>query len=540
MLQAGAGFALKSGKSLGEKMRLSRSVRGQLPPLAWLLEIEGMPQNHRLHCGSSVFAGENGFVEGIWPGDLAAMDFAAAPEMFGSGASFTGDGWIIVPPSHTLEPVFSLRQGSRLLISNALPFLLAHSDDALDPAFPAYHRRLHQVLKGIAVSPIRIPTRRGAEICVHYYHNLRVGPDLSLTQEPKPAAPAFASFEQYRDYLLRTVQAALRNAADPRRGHAYKPIATASRGYDSPAGCSIARAAGCTEVITHGFARRAFGVVDPDSGEAVAEALGMDVKVIDRKAYLARADIEAPEAEFLCHGLEGADVNFLSFETLLRHRVLFSGFHGDTVWDRHKQPNGVIERGDTSGASMGEFRRRVDFFHIPVPFIGVLRHAEIKAIAETAPMRPFALDNDYDRPIPRRIAEEAGVPRDAFGMEKKAASMNFFGLNLGLDEPFADGSRQALRRFAAGWRPAPQQRLYLRANALVAYGVDFVRLVLKKTRIAIRLKVEAPIDSVLSTLDLATLDTPATVLALHWAMAAIVARYAAAASPADEPAEPLA
>jgi hypothetical protein len=38
----------------------------------------------------------------------------------------------------------------------------------------------------------------------------------------------------------------------------------------------------------------------------------------------------------------------------------------------------------------------------------------------------------------------------------------------------------------------------------------------------------------LSTLDLATLDTPATVMMLNWAMAAIVARYAAA-GPAPEP-----
>jgi hypothetical protein len=508
-------------------MSLRHSVRRRLPPLAWLLQIDGTPQNYQLFCGSSVVVGESGFVEGVWPGDLAAMDFASAAEMFGSGARFTGDDWIIVPPSHTLESVFSLRLGSRLLISNALPFLLAHSDDALDPGFSAYHSRFFQVLKGLAVGPIRIPSRNGAEICVHYHHNLRIGSDLGLTLEPKPAAPAFTSFEQYRDYLLSTVQSSLRNAADPQRARTYQPIATSSQGYDSPAACAIARAAGCTEVITHGFARRAFGVMDPDSGEAVATALGMNVTVIGRMAYLERTDIEAPEAEFLCHGLEGVDVNFLSFETLLEHRVLFTGFHGDAVWDRHKQPNDVIKRGDTSGASMGEFRRRVDFFHIPVPFIGVRRHAEIHAIGETAAMRPFALDNDYDRPIPRRIAEEAGVPRDAFGTAKKAVALVFFGLNIGLNEQLAAGSRKSVRSFAAGWRPTPLQRVRLWANAVVAQGVDFSRLVLKKTRIATRLKIDKPIEAILSTLDLATLDTPATVVTLHWALATVTARYAA-------------
>lgn len=515
-------------------MTLRNCVRPKLPALAWLLEIDGAPRNYQLHCGTSVVIGESGFFEGAWPGELAAMDFASSAEVFGSGATFTDDAWIVVPPSHTLEPVFSVRDGTRLLVSNALPFLLAHRNDGLDPGFSAYHNRLYQVLKGLSAFPIHIPSRKGAEICVHYYHNFRIGPDLALTAVAKPAAPHFTSFESYRAYLLSTIRGALDNAADPRRAHPYAPIATASQGYDSPAACAIARTAGCTEVITHGFARRAFGVRDPDSGADVAKALGMKVTVIDRDAYLQRDGIEAPEAEFLCHGLEGGDVNFLSFEPLLPRRVLFSGFHGDTVWNLHKRPNAVIDRGDSSGASMGEFRRRVDFFHIPVPFIGVLRHAEILAIAEAAPMRAFALGNDYDRPVPRRIAEEAGVPREAFGMAKKAVNVLFFDLNIGLHEQFAGGTHRALRKFAAAWRPAPLQRIRLLANALVASSVDLTRLVLKKTRLAIHLRIEKPVDSVLSALDLGTLDTPASVMVLHWAMAAMIGRYATAAA-APEP-----
>ena len=35
-------------------------------------------------------------------------------------------------------------------------------------------------------------------------------------------------------------------------------------------------------------------------------------------------------------------------------------------------------------------------------------------------MAPWRLGTSYDRPIPRRIAEAAGVPRQAFGQRKKA------------------------------------------------------------------------------------------------------------------------
>src|SRR3954466_9792948 len=113
-------------------MTLRHCTWPQLPPLAWLLDIDGAPQNYRLHCGSSVVIGESGFFEGAWPGALAAMDFAASAEVFGSGATFTGAAGSVVPPSHTLEPVFSVRDGTRLLVSNALPFLLAHRNDSLD------------------------------------------------------------------------------------------------------------------------------------------------------------------------------------------------------------------------------------------------------------------------------------------------------------------------------------------------------------------------------------------------------------------------
>jgi hypothetical protein len=40
-------------------------------------------------------------------------------------------------------------------------------------------------------------------------------------------------------------------------------------------------------------------------------------------------------------------------------------------------------------------------------------------------MAPWRLRNGYDRPIPRRIAEEAGVPRPAFGQSKMGSVVLF-------------------------------------------------------------------------------------------------------------------
>ncbi|MDQ7249554.1 hypothetical protein [Dongia sedimenti] len=523
-------------------MKLNVTVRETLPPLAWLLELDGAPERHRLFCGSSVILSEGAFFEGAWPGALAAMDFAEKPEAFGSGGVRTEAGWTIVPPSHTLESLFTCRDGTKLFISNALPFLLAHRGDGLDPTFLDYHRVFFDILGGLAHSPIRFPSRRCTEIRGYYYENLAIGADLAVTVAPKPRAPGFAAFADYRAYLAAVVEAVLDNAADPLRPNPYRPLATISQGYDSPACAALAREAGCREAVTHGTARRAFGVVDSDSGVEIAKALDMAVTVIDRGAYLERQGLVAPEAEFLCHGLEGTDVNYLAFEPKMRHCVLFTGCHGDTMWDKHKVPSDVIKRGDLDGGSLGEYRRRLDFIHLPLPYVGALRHHDVVAISNAPEMAPWSIGGDYDRPIPRRILEEAGVPRDAFGQAKKATSISFFGFLPGMHERLTGSSRRALEAFAVEWRPRFGARLRLRRNQAIAILVDWVRVAEKRLHPARRLGLEPRLDKALHILDTQNLDTPEAVRALHWSMGEMIKRYTiaeAAPDPALVPARPL-
>lgn len=506
-------------------MKLNVTVIAALPPLAWLLEIDGTPERHRLLCGSSVVLSETAFFEGAWPGALSAMDFTATPEAFGSGAKLTSEGWTIVAPSHTLESVFLCREGSKVFVSNALPFLLAHRDDALDPAFLDYHRVFFEILNGIDHSPIHFPSRRCKEIRGYYHDNLVIGPDLAITVKPKPLAPNFAAFADYRAYLARVLRAVFDNAADPARPHPYRPLATISQGYDSPACAALAREAGCRAAVTHGYARRAFGVMDSDSGEEIAKALGMAVTVVGRDAYLEREDRETPEAEFFSHGLEGTDVNTLGFEPQIRHSVFVTGFHGDVAWDKDAAPSRVIRRGDLVGGSLAEFRRRVDFVHVLLPFVGTLRHADLIAISNSAEMARYSVGGGYDRPIPRRIAEEAGVPRGAFGQAKKATSVAFFGFHPGLIDRLTPSTRRALEAFAAGWHPGLGARLRLRWNEAVTMLVGFVRLVEKKAGLARRLGLTAALEKILHILHTRHLDGPGAVMAFHWSMAEMVARY---------------
>jgi hypothetical protein len=73
----------------------------------------------------------------------------------------------------------------------------------------------------------------------------------------------------------------------------------------------------------------------------------------------------------------------------------------------------------TPGCALGEFRLRTGFLHFAPATIAAV-HAPLIHGWNTAPeMQPWSIGGDYDKPIARRIAEEAGVPRHLFGQEKK-------------------------------------------------------------------------------------------------------------------------
>jgi hypothetical protein len=130
--------------------------------------------------------------------------------------------------------------------------------------------------------------------------------------------------------------------------------------------------------------------------------------------------------EFLASGAGGGgDYPIAVLEPELRGTVFLTGYHGDAVWDRQHAASSSMVRKDDSGCSISEFRLRVGFFHLPVPFIGATRSESIWRISNSPEMASYSVGGYYDRPICRRLLEEAGVPRGAFGSQKKAAAIGF-------------------------------------------------------------------------------------------------------------------
>lgn len=75
---------------------------------------------------------------------------------------------------------------------------------------------------------------------------------------------------------------------------------------------------------------------------------------------------------------------------------------------------------------MAEFRLIKGVFHCPVPFWGITRVGDLRRISISKEMAPWSLGGNYDRPIARRIIEDAGVPRGNLPSKKNTALSSYF------------------------------------------------------------------------------------------------------------------
>ena len=403
-------------------MRFAYSVEPQLPALAWCARVERGHDVVQVRTGADVERFERFFAEGAWNGPLASGRLAAATVAMGSGAELAGDRVIFCAPTHTLERLWVVRRGASVHVSNSLPMVLADSGARLDPLYCRYRSDLRSVAHGLRRWVRKLPCLGGGEVEMVCHANLAVSRDARADTEEKPWAPSFPDWAAYRGFLSGALAALRENAGASERRRRYTLLASMSRGYDSPAGAALASEVGCDEAFSFrsGWALRDGSRVDDDSGAAIARTLGLRVHEIDVDAF-DHSRTFTP-AEFAALG-DTCDVQFAGLEELLPGRVLCTGFHGDGMWERtfpHVGPD-IVRDGMPTGSSLAELRLRVGFIHVPVPFIGCRRHAEIHAIGEAAEMRPWQLGGDYDRPIPRRILEERGVPRELFGQVKRGS-----------------------------------------------------------------------------------------------------------------------
>ena len=385
-----------------------------LPRLAWCASILLGDGQAVVRHGPWVETWDGGFCEGAWAGPFAKHEIDISTTLVGSGGRVNEEGFVFAAPTNTMQRLYSLRLPDRLLVSNSLVFLLAETGDSLDLNYPHYYYDfLRHKRRGLTRPTVTIPTAAGRRVALHHYINLLVRPDLSVVERPKNLSVAPVDYASYRALLADGVQAVFANAADSRRRHPYQPLVALSQGYDSPAAATLAVEAGC---------RDAFTVTSPpgnhEDGALVGAFLDLDTTTYDR--YRFRALPGLPEAEFCAATAFGRYVTLAGVADQLEQTLLLTGHPGDDIWTTDASlslpnlmaPTDVLVEG---GSSLGEFRLRVGFQWFPVAWIGATHRQEISRITHSSEMKAWWVPGKYNRPIPRRISEEAGVPRELFG-----------------------------------------------------------------------------------------------------------------------------
>ena len=426
-------------------LRIRSKVMQSWPPLAWVATCKpGEPSIDLVH-GSDVEVHDGWFGEIAWEGRFESADFDQVEHCFGSGGRIRGDQCVFVASASVLDRLhrFTSVDGGVSWVSNTLPGLMSLAALEADPRRTDYPQIFWTICRGVRQYERRVPMKTGAVDLV-YRNNLRWDGKL-LTEQPKPTnAIAPRSFGEYRDSLVALLGKLADNWGDPARRVRYDSIASVSTGYDSPTGAAIGKSIGLHEAVTITESRSGAS----DDGSAIANYLGLTCHRVARSAW---RDVRRCEPPFLASDAKGEDVYFAAAGSLLRRRVLLTGYGGTRVWGIGPKLSLDFERGDQSGLSHTEARLHAGYLHLPVPFLLATDPPALRRIATSSEMQPWHVDGKYNCPLARRIVEEQGVPREAFGMKKNAASVLLFDRH---DFLSADSRREFLKWYAREVKPA--------------------------------------------------------------------------------------
>jgi hypothetical protein len=387
------------------------------PPLAWIASCKaGSDSIHIIH-GVGIEHRTEWFCEAVWDSTFAEGNLDQTDLVFGSGAHIRQDKVTFVSAGSTVDRLQFTVRGDCTFVSNSLPCLLESIDAQLDATFRGYDELFEQIIRGIDQKLPDLPIVGGL-VQFTYHHNLSWdGAQLQIIPKPAPRRD-FASFENYTSFLRTALLRIGENMSSQERKRPLAWLGTISRGYDSATSAALSREAGLRRVITLDESRPGMR----DDGLAIAKALTLDCVVVNRLAWKNHPSLEPV---FLAGDAQGKEIMIAGAPTGFDGVVLVTGQGGDTAWSNKSMPSDNLSRTGHAGLSMTEYRLHAGFIHLPVPFMGLRQRREMLKLSKSANMTAWDIGGSYSRPICRRVLEEAGVPRDMFGISKTGASVRF-------------------------------------------------------------------------------------------------------------------
>jgi hypothetical protein len=443
-------------------MRLKFIPVAKWPKLAWTATMSPGQEEIEVWHGPMVETSALWCVEAAWAGRFEEGNFDLTDMIFGTGIRCRGEYVTFVSSGSALDRLWYCRRESRWCVSNSLPAMLAMTGDRLREDYHGYPADMNTIEElGLRGHRPSIPTRDG-EASLVYFRNLRYN-GVEIEAKDKPSTwPEITNFNDYFQLLVDCASALGENITSPGRKYAITPMVGISSGYDSPAAAVISRFAGCNQAVT---------ICNPtslwrgsDSGREIAVRLGMSCKV-----YWHRRDRYRKEVALWAASGRPGGLNMTLFDYSQPLCLFFCGNYGDKVWDRfhHDLSNPV---GD-SDCLISEFRLLQGIFFSVVPWWGIRQAQEINSLGAKEEMKPWTLDTNYDRPVARRIVEEAGISRRLFGRRKKnTASCNEFYW------PFTNEARDGFSRYLEDLGLRVPSDAYIRLATRIAHWENLLAM----------------------------------------------------------------
>lgn len=405
----------------------------KFPKLAWLAEIrtDGVA---KVMIGERVEHDEKFFVEGAWSDEYSKMNFPYCEWFCGSGAVIEEDKFVFSSPTGMHAALYICENDEEgFLISNSMPCIMAAKGFELDPKYLGYDVMFNNnILQGIyKYNPNIHVVKKGCggqlpsgTLKMILYRNIIVSKEGNIEICIKNDTKGFKDFEDYYNRLLVAMKLLASNASDNSRRYKYGVTSLISSGYDSACCSAIAKEVGATKALTFS----AKGKYSEDSGKNAAQYLGFE-ELVERDAYAYKNRDDFPEVKSISSGDLGVQISFSTFEDEFRNNLVFSGENGDFIWCKTKgfqtinDEYHIVWRNSEIGLS--EVHLHQCFIPVPMTSYGIRHWTDTYRISNSEEMKNWSIGGDYDRPIPRRILEEKGLPRESFGMKKYGAGFYY-------------------------------------------------------------------------------------------------------------------
>ncbi len=399
-----------------------------LPRLSWLCEIRN--GIYTFHTGPGVECSPDFIVEGVWDGDFKDGKFDDSDHFYGSGACLK-ERCIFVPPKLCTDFLFVLHDSTKSIswVSNSFNFIFARAGISLQSEFyKNFAANLnkstneHSALGPDLGNPL-IAKTDNLTMYRMMYHNFMVDGKGNIRFLMRiPPKLNIKNFSDYRTFLSQKISTLLANGLDKARKNPFGSISMLSTGYDSCATSAISSQCGVKDAVTLDVTVSGHN----DCGEEIAKTLGMNcfkvASPLGSKVNVLRAALSKenfPYLEFMATAGIGDNLVFKEMEPVISNKMVFSGLYGDGCWSKEGNGSGLAHHLPYMKSRM-EFRLRSGYCLIPVPAFGAYYPYFLKKLNAASEMQPWTLNTTYDRPVARRLAEEAGVPRQLFGMKKAA------------------------------------------------------------------------------------------------------------------------